>query len=136
MAIVALLVLLVACASEPPVSESSAVSRDLSPTDSVKQSASDGSTEPETATPPPQRDSVVVSTEAPGTQPESPTGAGSQVTEGYTAITARYEHTCALGADQTLTCWGANGSGQASPPDGTYTAVTAGGYHTCAIGTD
>ena len=54
----------------------------------------------------------------------------------YTAITASWEHSCALGTDNTIACWGWNGSGRADAPDGQYTAITAGGVHSCALGTD
>ena len=54
----------------------------------------------------------------------------------YTAITAGDGHSCALGTDNTITCWGNNGLGQADAPDGQYTAVAAGGRHSCALGTD
>ena len=40
-----------------------------------------------------------------------------QYTNGqYTAITAGGAHSCALKTDNTITCWGDNGDGQADPP--------------------
>ena len=63
-----------------------------------------------------------------------------------TAVDAGEEHTCALLASHTVSCWGANGDGQLG--DGStrdalkavlvsalfgVTAVVAGGYHTCAL---
>ena len=48
----------------------------------------------------------------------------------------RIKPACAVGADNTITCWGANESGQADAPDGQYTAVSAGDLHTCALGVD
>ena len=54
----------------------------------------------------------------------------------YTAIAVVGAHSCAIGADQTIACWGANASGQADPPDGQYTAIAAGSGHSCAIGAD
>jgi alpha-tubulin suppressor-like RCC1 family protein len=54
----------------------------------------------------------------------------------YTAVAAGGWHTCALGSDSTLTCWGDNSFGQADPPEGTYTAVDAGWAHTCSLRAD
>ena len=45
-------------------------------------------------------------------------------------------HTCAIGTDATIVCWGDNTFGQADPPEGTFKAVEAGAIHTCAISTD
>ena len=43
-------------------------------------------------------------------------------------------HGCALHQHQTVTCWGANEFGQASPPSGLrFSSVAAGGRHTCGI---
>ena len=52
----------------------------------------------------------------------------------YTAITAGRAHTCALGANGAITCWGLNDDGRTDAPDGRYTAITAGDAHTCALG--
>jgi alpha-tubulin suppressor-like RCC1 family protein len=64
------------------------------------------------------------------------------------ALTAGYNHACALLADGTMRCWGSNVYGQlgdpSTPPSGssapvavsgvtTVAAVTAGAYHTCAL---
>jgi len=43
-------------------------------------------------------------------------------------------HLCALRESQTVTCWGADDFGQASPPAGMrFRSVSAGGKHTCGI---
>ena len=65
------------------------------------------------------------------------------------SVSVGADHSCALGADSTITCWGSDYRGQlgvTSMPRGTmavhpagnakYTAVSAGQYHTCAIRPD
>ena len=52
----------------------------------------------------------------------------------YTAVAAGGAHSCALGTDGAVTCWGDNDWGQAEPPAGVYAAVAAGGAHSCALG--
>ena len=60
----------------------------------------------------------------------------SAVMDGGGVIAVGQLHGCALRSDQTITCWGWNGSGQASAPAGTFLAVTAGDFHTCGLRTD
>jgi hypothetical protein len=82
--------------------------------------------------------------------------AGRGCTGGTSAVVAGEEHTCALLANNTVKCWGANDDGQLGLGDNntrgdnggemgdsllavdlgtgrTAKAVTAGGYHTCAL---
>jgi hypothetical protein len=40
---------------------------------------------------------------------------------------------CALAEDGTISCWGANDYGQATPPPGTFIDVSVGGTTTCAL---
>ena len=54
----------------------------------------------------------------------------------YTAISARWYHTCAIKTDGNITCWGNNSYKQADAPEGQYTAVTTGSGHSCAIRND
>ena len=50
--------------------------------------------------------------------------------------THQQSHTCAIRADDTITCWGFDFFGETDAPAGTYKAVAAGAFHTCAIRTD
>jgi len=52
------------------------------------------------------------------------------------AVATRLSHGCAIRANQNVTCWGANTSGQASPPSGTVTQLAAGQARTCGVRTD
>ncbi|MCL2179008.1 MAG: hypothetical protein FWC18_05855 [Cystobacterineae bacterium] len=51
------------------------------------------------------------------------------------SIAAGNRHTCALQVDGTVRCWGSNGDGQATPPEGlsSVVAIAADEQHTCAL---
>ncbi|MEA2591211.1 MAG: hypothetical protein QOD62_1042, partial [Actinomycetota bacterium] len=69
----------------------------------------------------------------------SPSGDRETVAGGWTrgeVISSGLYHTCALKSDGTATCWGLNGSGQATAPGGTFVSISSGGSHTCAIHSD
>ena len=51
----------------------------------------------------------------------------------YTAVSAGYNHTCAIRESGAIECWGWNGDGQTNAPEGSFSAVSAGRSHTCAI---
>src|SRR5205807_6760176 len=56
-----------------------------------------------------------------------------------TAVSAGYDHTCALRGSGLLRCWGRDSFGEVSGPNkdgGNYVAVSVGGFHTCAIRPD
>jgi hypothetical protein len=62
--------------------------------------------------------------------PPAPTGTYRQLSVGY-------QHACALSAvDDTVVCWGNNGSGRTNVPAGAYRTVAAGGFHSCAVTTN
>ena len=52
------------------------------------------------------------------------------------AVSAGLDHTCGVEADGSVTCWGDDREGQASPPSGEFRSVSAGSEHTCGIRTD
>ena len=54
----------------------------------------------------------------------------------FSALSAGGGHYCALGTDETVTCWGDDFHSEASPPDGRFKAVSAGGNHSCGLRTD
>jgi alpha-tubulin suppressor-like RCC1 family protein len=54
----------------------------------------------------------------------------------FTAVSAGEFHTCGIKTDATVTCWGDDSFGQATPPAGTFTTVTAGADHTCGMRTN
>lgn len=55
---------------------------------------------------------------------------------GFVSISVSANHACAIGTNDTITCWGQNNHGQADAPTGTYRAISVGANHACAIGTD
>ena len=72
-----------------------------------------------------------------GTAAWAPTPPAQRASRTLVALSAGdAPHLRALKPDNTALCWGADGAGQASPPEGTYIALSAGGSHTCAIGSD
>lgn len=52
----------------------------------------------------------------------------------FTAIAAGNEHSCALGADGAVACWG-DFQGSLAAPAGVYTAIAADDHYSCALGT-
>ena len=80
----------------------------------------------------PSDTTVIVSTQ----ETEDSASAQLEASAGYIALSAGGGHSCAIRADQTLTCWGDNRDRQADAPSGTYTSVSAGRRYSCAIRTD
>ena len=48
-------------------------------------------------------------------------------------IAAGFYHSCGLDVSGTVTCWGSDDQGQASPPDLLFETIEAGGYHNCGL---
>jgi hypothetical protein len=70
-----------------------------------------------------------------------PTDAVLQIAadEQFDAISAGLYHTCGLKPDGSLSCWGYDGYGQVSGPNGSsevFAQVTTSLYHTCGVKTD
>ena len=54
----------------------------------------------------------------------------------FVEVSSGNGHTCGLGTNGVVDCWGDNDDGQANAPSGIFTAVSAGGFHSCAIRQD
>ena len=52
------------------------------------------------------------------------------------AVSAGDDHSCAVRADDTITCWGRNNAGQTDAPAGAFKTVSAGELHSCAVRAD
>ena len=67
----------------------------------------------------------------------SPSGtAGGKVITEFASISAGNDHTCGVGTDGAVGCWGLNHFDQATPPDGVFVSVDTGRLHTCGVRTD
>ena len=63
------------------------------------------------------------------------TGGGRVITE-FASISAGNKHTCGVGTDGYVGCWGGYSPGKIQPPDGEFSSVSAGQNHTCGVMTD
>ena len=54
----------------------------------------------------------------------------------FTSVSVGQRHSCGVGADGSIACWGSNDNGQASSPYGTFVSVSAGALHSCGVRTD
>ena len=68
--------------------------------------------------------------------PATPTPGSDTESIGFVSVSASTEHTCGVKANGEVLCWGNDGSGRATPPDGTFQSVSAGRDHTCGVKTD
>ena len=62
--------------------------------------------------------------------------AGGRVITDFASISAGSDHTCGVGTDGYVGCWGSDLFGKASPPDGEFSFVAAGWSHTCGVRAD
>ena len=51
----------------------------------------------------------------------------------YASVSAGHFHTCGVGTNGSVFCWGFNDDDQATPPSGSFTSVSAGVSHTCGV---
>ena len=63
------------------------------------------------------------------------TGGGRVITE-FASISAGGNHTCGVGTDGYVGCWGGYSPGNIQPPDGEFSSVSAGQSHTCGVRAD
>jgi len=61
---------------------------------------------------------------------------GAACAHTFSQVSAGGSHTCGILTDASVTCWGADQDGQASPPAGTFAQVSAGWDHTCGVKTN
>ena len=54
----------------------------------------------------------------------------------FASVSAGSGHTCGVKPDGSVTCWGLDISGQATPPAGEFDSVSAGSSHTCGVKPD
>ena len=52
---------------------------------------------------------------------------------GFIEISYGSDHACGLNVDGTITCWGSNEHGKATPPAGRFRTVSSGDHSSCAI---
>ena len=65
-----------------------------------------------------------------------PTPVGATWVSDWVQLSVGGAHSCAIGEDKTIQCWGRDHLQQLDSPPGTYRAVSVGLSHTCAIRTD
>ena len=61
---------------------------------------------------------------------------GGRVITEFASISAGGNHTCGVGTDGYVGCWGEDWNGSTQPPDGEFSSVSAGEYHTCGVMTN
>ena len=67
-------------------------------------------------------------------QPTAPTAAPTLLSHfSFVSVSAGETHSCGIRIDGPAECWGNNGFGRATPPDGPFASVSAGAVHTCGV---
>ena len=57
--------------------------------------------------------------------------------QGYASLgESLYQHSCGVRDDSSVSCWGNNSYGGASPPSDQFSQVTSGWWHSCGLKTD
>ena len=51
----------------------------------------------------------------------------------FVAVSSGYVHTCGLGTNGAVECWGSDTDGKTNRPIGIFTKISAGYFHTCGI---
>ena len=51
----------------------------------------------------------------------------------FVSVTAGVNHSCGITTGGSVTCWGLDDHGQATPPQGAFTSLTLGRTHTCGV---
>ena len=69
-----------------------------------------------------------------GEEEELPVG-GAVITE-FSSISAGESHTCGLGVDGLVGCWGDSFFGKTTPPSGAFSSISAGDSHSCGVRID
>jgi Regulator of chromosome condensation (RCC1) repeat len=54
----------------------------------------------------------------------------------FTSVSVGTAHACGVRPDGSVTCWGADNYGEATPPAGTFVSLDAGDFHTCGMRAD
>ena len=54
-------------------------------------------------------------------------------TEVFTSVSAGTLHTCGVKADGSVVCWGSDGYGKSTPPEGKFISVSVGYQHSCGL---
>ena len=60
---------------------------------------------------------------------------GAVITE-FTSVSAGSSHTCGVGVDGSVGCWGDPFFGKTTPPIGEFSSISAGDKHTCGVRID